>query len=536
MKEKLLAIVAIAALTAFTSTSRADTYTDTTGDLHNGVPTGVNFTNFKHLDITSVDVTNTATDLVFKIKLDGDPIANNWGKYCIGIDTNSTTGDTNATGNGWVRPISMNIIGMDFWVGSWVDGGNGAQLWTYNGASWVGPTAASVSVKTTNSVTLSFPFASLGKGFGDTVDFDVYTTAGGPDSAVDALNNPSPAITNWAGPYTNNTVSTYTLQVVTAVPHTVKFTVDMGVPIWEYDNAIGDGFSTNTDALFLRGSFNGWAGTDQLFQVGASTLFTNTFVIVATPGDIIQYKFEGFSFPGYESPVLTGGANRTLTLTNTTMPPQYVCFGDRCLTNPPVSTVNLSVDMSVALNFGVFDPSTNSVTLPGSFNGWNTAFPLTAGVGPLSNIYSGTITFNYYPLGVQNAGFYKFFISNYTNAVTRGGGWEAPISTGGNNRSFGIPSTNQSLAFIYNDENPVINASIQKLNANDVAVTFSSFPSRGGGYPTGGVYAVESRASLTSPWTTNTVVGSTDSSTSVTNTGVLPGNPQQFYRVGLIGL
>ena len=88
------------------------------------------------------------------------------------------------------------------------------------------------------------------------------------------------------------------LQVVTAVPHKVKFSVDMGVPIWEFDNAIGNGFFTNSDVLYVRGSFNGWAGSDQLFRDGSTTIYTNTISLFGHPGDTIQYKFEGVSFPG----------------------------------------------------------------------------------------------------------------------------------------------------------------------------------------------------------------------------------------------
>lgn len=529
MKQKILALAAIAAITALASTSRANLYTDTTGDI---MPSNT------ILDITSVEVTNTATDIVFKINLVGNPVATDWGKYCIGIDTNPATGDIGSNGNGWGRKISMNPRGMDFWVGSWVDGTPGAQLFWYDGAAWNNIGGPAIS-KTTNSVTISFPFANLGKAFGDTVDFDVYTTGGGADPAVDALSNPAMAVSSWADFYTNNNVSTYTLQVVTAVPHKVKFSVDMGVPIWEFDNAIGNGFFTNSDVLYVRGSFNGWAGSDQLFRDGSTTIYTNTISLLATPGDTIQYKFEGVSFPGYENPVLSGGGNRSLTLTNTAITLPVTCFGDRCLSYPQVSTVNFAVDMTIAQQFGKFDPNVNGVTLPGSFNTWSTsAMPLTPGVGPLSNVYTGSLTYNYYPLGAQNVGFYKFYITGLSD-VNRNNGWEGPISTGGGNRAFGIASANQTLSFAYNDENPVINASVQQVNANDIKISFNSFPSRGNPpeyYPTGGVYVVESRPSLTAPWTTNAVIHSTTANTAITNTGVLPGNPQQYYRVGLIGL
>ncbi|MGC3957732.1 MAG: hypothetical protein QM813_07215 [Verrucomicrobiota bacterium] len=527
MKQKLTVFAAVTALALGVSSARATLYTDTTGDEFTGNP---------HMDITSVEVTNTATDLIFTIKLAGNPITVNWGKYCIGFDTNPATGDVSANGNGWGRIISMNPNGMDYWIGTWVDGSGGANFYNYDGGAWNNIGGAAVST-TTNSVRITLPFASLGKTFGDSIDFDIYTTGGGADPAIDSLANPAQTVSSWSTPYASSLVKTYTLALVTAVPHQVTFLCDMGVPIWEFDNAVGDGFNTNSDALFVRGSFNGWGTVSsgyQLIQIGP-TLFSNRVEVIATPGDIIQYKFEGVSFPGYESPVLSGGGNRTLTLTNLNMPTQFAFFGDRALTNG-TATVTFAVDMSVARRFGVFDPNVNSVALPGSFNGWSTtALPLSPGAPPNDNIYTNSLTYRYYPLGIQNVGFYKVFINNLANA-NRNNGWEGPIGTGGGDRSFGISSINQVVAFTYNDENPVITAAIGTQNGTDVKVSFNSFPSRGGGYPTGGVYAVESAASLSGPWTTNGVIYSTTANSSLTNTAVLPGTPQQFYRVGLIGL
>lgn len=545
-----MTLAAIVAVTALTSTSRADIYPDATGENFTGAGGGI-------LDITSVEVTNTATDMIFKIKLAGNPVATDWGKYGIGIyNTNfPAAGDISANGNGWTRPISINNPddlddGMTHWVGSWVDGTPTAQLFSFispNPAAWNGPNGATIS-KTTSNVTITLPitgldFATPSSAFGQTILFDVYTSGGGgSDSAVDALSRSTASIADWGGPFVSTNLLSYTLQVVTAVPHTVKFAVDMGVQMYEFENAIGNGFNgTNInftlDEVFVRGNFNGFAGTDKLFQEGNSTIFTNTLTILATPGDTIQYKYEGVFFPGYEQPILTGGANRSLTLTNLIMPTQFACFGDRCLSNPPVSTVNFAVDMSIARNFGVFDPSTNWVTLRGNFNDWGNSQPalqLAPKAAPDDNVYTNSVTYTYYPLGAQNIGFYKFYITNLINAA-RNDGWEAPISNNGGNRSFGIASAVQNLSFVYNDENPVINASVEPVNGTDIKVNFSSFPSRGG-YPTGGVYAVESRTSLSAPWTTNTIIHSTTGTTSITNTGVLPGTPQQYYRVGLIGL
>ncbi len=187
-------------------------YSDATGDV--AVPGNP----FPHIDIASVDVSNTATDLIFTINLNGDPVATDWGKYMVGID--STAGG-DPVGNGWGRPIGMSS-GMDFWLGSWVDGGNGLELRNWNGSSWdlqaasynpVPPLAT--PTKTSSSVTLTVPLGYLGLGVGSTFQFDVYTSGGGGgDGAVDALGIPTPSITDWG----NNYNSGANVQAYTVVP------------------------------------------------------------------------------------------------------------------------------------------------------------------------------------------------------------------------------------------------------------------------------------------------------------------------------
>ncbi len=184
-------------------------YSDATGDVV--VPGSP----FPHLDIASVDVSNTATDLIFTINLNGDPVATDWGKYMVGID--STAGG-DPVGNGWGRPIGMSS-GMDFWLGSWADGGNGMELRNWNGSSW-GLQAASYNAvpplatptKTSSSITLTVPLGYLGLGAGSTILFDVYSSAGGGgDGAVDALGIPTPSITDWGNSYNSAAMSRATL-------------------------------------------------------------------------------------------------------------------------------------------------------------------------------------------------------------------------------------------------------------------------------------------------------------------------------------
>jgi hypothetical protein len=195
-------LMAVLALNA-----QAVTYNDSTGEIISGA----------HIDIASVEVNNTATDLIFKINLAGDPVATDWGKYLIGLDT---TAGGDVAGNAWARPIGMSS-GMDYWVGTWADSGNGAEVYKHTGswgiqnATYALPGGLSFS-KNSSSVTITYPYASLGLSPGSTFVFDVYTTAGGGgDGAIDALGNPAQSIANWGDYYNSGTlVNQYTIPAV----------------------------------------------------------------------------------------------------------------------------------------------------------------------------------------------------------------------------------------------------------------------------------------------------------------------------------
>jgi len=200
-----LAVLATVASLGLAGAASAAVYTDATGENFDGNP---------HMDISSVEITNTLTNITFKINLNGS-IANptDWGKYLVGIDTNSATGDTgNPVGNPWGRNIRMSA-GMDAFIGSWVDGGGGAQPWTFT-SSWT-QNGQVTPVLGTNSTTITVPLASLGLTPGQTINFDVYSSGGnGGDSANDALGLATQTINDWQVPYdSGSNVRSYTVAV-----------------------------------------------------------------------------------------------------------------------------------------------------------------------------------------------------------------------------------------------------------------------------------------------------------------------------------
>jgi len=219
MKKTLLSSLVTAAFavsSSFAIQGTTSPYSDPAGDISPNVGNGSGT-----LDILGMEVTNNATDITFTLTLNGNISTNtggvDWGKFMIGI---ATGGTGSATGNGWARPINLNspIGGMDYWIGSWVNAGGGAQLWSYAGGTNGGGTGGAWNQLTNNSPVFStlagatsttsytLTLSSLGLAPNDVFYFDAYSSGdGGGDSAIDALANPNVSVTNWTVPYTSST-------------------------------------------------------------------------------------------------------------------------------------------------------------------------------------------------------------------------------------------------------------------------------------------------------------------------------------------
>ncbi len=196
------------------------TYNDAINDISPSI-----FAGNGTLDLVSMEVSNTATDIQFALRVNGNVSDTNWGKFMIGI---AAGGAPASNGNGWGRPINMDSPsgGMTSWLGSWVDGGGGAENRTFSAGNW-GLTGATYngnfgsfafSSGTTSTITFTVSLASLGLSEGSTFYFDAYSSGGGGgDGAVDALANPGVSISDWGNSYTSqgNNLFSYT---VTAIP------------------------------------------------------------------------------------------------------------------------------------------------------------------------------------------------------------------------------------------------------------------------------------------------------------------------------
>jgi len=196
------------------------TFNDAINDIDPGISTGSGT-----LDLVKMEVSNTNSDVMFKLTVNGNIGSTDWGKFMIGIANNKGYGTSSS--DGWGRPITMSANGgMTNWIGSWVDGGGGAEnrsnqtSWGLTGATYNGNFGGfSLSAGAQSTITFTVAIASLGMSIGDTFSFDAYSSGGGNgDSAVDALANPNVAITSWGQPYDSGASNSfsYTLSAVPA--------------------------------------------------------------------------------------------------------------------------------------------------------------------------------------------------------------------------------------------------------------------------------------------------------------------------------
>ena len=215
MKKTLNLLIAAATMIGMNSAFAAQTYTDAIGETINSASGTIDF--------VGAEVSNTATDLVISLKVNGNVGTTDWGKFMIGIATTKTDGTT--SGNGWNRPINLSAPsgkGMDFWTGAWVDGGGGSELHKYTSGtptgSWsnIGSSNQQIGTYATDKslLTYTYSLATLGVTAGDTIYFDAYSSGGGgTDGAIDALANSAQSISDWGNSYTSSgsNLNSYTL-------------------------------------------------------------------------------------------------------------------------------------------------------------------------------------------------------------------------------------------------------------------------------------------------------------------------------------
>jgi len=378
------------ALAVSSALAQPTTYVDAIGDINVDGDTNPGGGT---LDIVSMEVTDTVQDVIFTLTVNGNITATDWGNFMIGIANQKTVGSQ--VGNGWARPINMNAgsgNGMTHWIGSWVNGGGGAQLWAYTGSGTDGGTgnnwnntgaikAFVPSGATQSTMTYTVTKASLGVATGDTIIFDAYSSgSGGGDGAIDALSNPNVTISSWSGNYTSQapTISSYTLSnSALNTTQEITFSVDMTaqIAIGAFDPAV-DTISADWGEEFLL--------FVDLQDPDLDGIYTGTASVTAPSGTPVPYRFmivpDDSSLPLDPEIVTRSFIMPTAALTLPTV------FFDNA---QGYRNVTFSVDMSVQEAAGLFNPATQTVEVRGSFNNFAGGLVLAA---EGSGIYSTTLT------------------------------------------------------------------------------------------------------------------------------------------------
>ena len=192
-------LTSLASASGFGTQSAGQLFQDTQNDLFdNGLG---------NLDITSVWVENTATDITFSVTTRE---FQSWTKYMIFLET--TIGGGTGT-NAWSRPIDLSGAQIDYFVGSWVDApSNNSQFVANNFLGWDWTSATTFSnVQSGNTVSWTLSLASMNLFVGSVISFDVATTGGGNDPGVDHLSRNVLATTGWGNPSVAGAFLTYTV-------------------------------------------------------------------------------------------------------------------------------------------------------------------------------------------------------------------------------------------------------------------------------------------------------------------------------------
>jgi hypothetical protein len=218
----------------------------------------------------------------------------------------------------------------------------------------------------------------------------------------------------------------------------VTFKVNMRVQILKTK------FTLGTDSLWIRGSFNGWAGlTDSMRMVRNSvsdSIFNVTLRLGTGP---VNYKFF-YRHGGTD--VWEGDPNRSYTVVpgDQTVPTDW--FNRDSVYSAVKVPVTFRVNMAIRIQQGYFKPDSDIVRVAGDFSNWEKGPGIdTLAKGATDSIYSGTVQ-----LSEGSTVYYKYWKSQ------RGeGDWET-IS----NRSFVVPTGGGTTPLVYFNNDSIYRAPI----------------------------------------------------------------------------
>ena len=335
--------------------AQARVYSDASSDLFdNGLA---------NLDITSVEVTNDASNITFTVTTRS---FSDWTKYLIGIRT-AAASSSSTTGNLWGRNNTY-AEGINFQIASWVDNGGGVVFSEYVSNAWASSSGASIELTQTvsNKVSWTVSLASLGLSLGDTFKFDVGTTGGGGgDPFVDVASRGDASTSGWVNASTGGALISYT-------------TID--------PNADGDLDNDNLQDNWEVTYFSNVTAQDGAGDPDADTLTNEQEETGGTDPTKADTDGDGWTDGSDTAPLVADNVTQNVTF---------------------------KVDMGVQIFKGAFVAGTDPLYVVGDFgpgNIWNTTANLLTDLDS-DGVYEGTVAVT--STGLANLGF-KYLIGGKT--------------------------------------------------------------------------------------------------------------------------
>jgi hypothetical protein len=335
--------------------AQARVYSDASSDLFDN--------GFANLDITSVEVTNDASNLTFTVTVRGFSY---WTKYLIGIRT-AVAASSSTTGNLWGRNNTY-AEGINFQIASWVDNGGGVGFSQYASNAWASTSGASIDLTqiVSNKVSWTVSLASLGLSLGDTFKFDVGTTGGGGgDPFVDVASRGDASTSGWGNASTGGALISYT-------------TID--------PNADGDLDNDNLQDNWEVTYFSNVTAQDGAGDPDADTLTNEQEETGGTDPTKADTDGDGWTDGSDTAPLVADNVTQNVTF---------------------------KVDMGVQIFKGAFVAGTDPLYVVGDFgpgNIWNTTANLLTDLDS-DGVYEGTVAVT--STGLANLGF-KYLIGGKT--------------------------------------------------------------------------------------------------------------------------
>ena len=361
----LCTVLGLASFLNFSAQARV--YSDASSDLFdNGLA---------NLDITSVEVTNDASNITFTVTTRS---FSDWTKYLIGIRT-AVASSSSTTGNLWGRSNTY-AEGINFQIASWVDKGGGLGFSQYVSSAWASTSGASIDLTqiVSNKVSWTVSLASLGLSLGDTFKFDVGTTGGGGgDPFVDVASRGDASTSGWGSASTSGALLSYT-------------TID--------PNADGDLDNDNLQDNWEVTYFSNVGAQDGAGDPDADTLTNEQEETAGTDPTKADTDGDGWADGSDTTPLVADNVTQNVTF---------------------------KVDMGVQIFKGAFVAGTDPLYVVGDFglgNIWNTTANLLTDLDS-DGVYEGTVAVS--SPGLANLGF-KYLIggkipenSGYENGSNR---------------------------------------------------------------------------------------------------------------------